>query len=143
VAGLTLAVFSAAIQCLGGRKAITGVVRRSTDFKSLNRKTRMKLLLQEKHSAYRCQRLLAGLRSKTEIHAMFGDENDDNPCWKDGEWETELRDYLGTPSTRQLPRSSLSCSSSILSENYLTSLIPQDSASLLLSRLVTMTVTKP
>jgi hypothetical protein len=95
VAGLTLAVFSAAIQCLGGRKAITGVVHRSTDFKSLNRKTRMKLFLQEKHFAYQCQRLLAGLRSKTEIDAMFGDDNEERPCWKDGEWETEWRDYLG------------------------------------------------
>lgn len=95
VTGLTLAIFSAAIQCLGGRKAIAGVVRRSADFKNLNRKTRMKLFLQEKHFTYQCQRLLAGLRSKTEIDAMFGDEDEGNPCWKDEDWERELRDYLG------------------------------------------------
>ncbi len=95
VAGLTLAVFSAAIQCLGGRKAITGVVRRSADFKCLNRKLRMKLFLQDKNFTYQCQRLLAGLRSKAEIDAMFGDENKDNPCWKDENWEKELQDYLG------------------------------------------------
>lgn len=95
VAGLTLAIFSAAIQCLGGRKAITGIVRCSADFKRLNRKTRMKLFLQEKHFTYQCQRLLVGLRSKAEIDAMFGDENESNPCWEDGNWESELRDYLG------------------------------------------------
>ena len=26
---------------------------------------------------------------------MFGDENEDNPCWKDDDWEKELQDYLG------------------------------------------------
>jgi hypothetical protein len=95
VAGLVLAIFSAAVQCLGGRKAITSVVRCSADFKNLNRKTRMKLFLQEKHFTYQCQRLLAGLRSKTEIEAMFGDEDEGKPCWKDGDWERELREYLG------------------------------------------------
>lgn len=95
VAGLTLAIFSAAIQCLGGRNAIIGVVRRSADFKSLNRKTRMKLFLQEKHFMYQCQRLLIGLRSMTEIEAMFADENEGSPCWQDEKWERELQDYLG------------------------------------------------
>jgi hypothetical protein len=95
VVGLALAIFSAAIQCLGGRKAITCVVRCSADFKRLNRKTRMKLFLQEKNFTYQCQRLLVGLRSKTEIDTMFGDENESNPCWKDENWERELRDYLG------------------------------------------------
>jgi hypothetical protein len=55
----------------------------------------MKLFLQEKHFTYQCQRLLVGLRSKTEIDAIFGDENESNPCWEDGNWESELRDYLG------------------------------------------------
>jgi hypothetical protein len=80
VAGLVLAIFSATVQCLGGRKAITGVVRYSAEFKNLNRKTRIKLFLQEKHFTYQCQRLLAGLRSKAEIEAMFGDEDEKNPC---------------------------------------------------------------
>jgi hypothetical protein len=57
VAGLVLAIFSATVQCLGGRKAITGVVRCSAEFKNLNRKTRMKLFLQEKHFTYQCQKL--------------------------------------------------------------------------------------
>jgi hypothetical protein len=95
VAGLTLAIFSAVIQCLGGRKAITGIIRRSADFKRLNRKTRMKLFLQEKNFTYQCQRLLGGLRSKTEIDDMFENEDEENGIWKDDDWEKELRDYLG------------------------------------------------
>ena len=95
MAGITLAILNAVVQCLGGRKAIAGVVRRSADFKILNRKTRMKLFLQEKEFMYQCQRLLAGLRSKSEIDAMFGEENEGNPFWKDDSWEKQLHDYLG------------------------------------------------
>ncbi|KZF24705.1 hypothetical protein L228DRAFT_245693 [Xylona heveae TC161] len=93
---LGISVVSLGIECLGGKKAILGLVRSTNQIKGINLRIRTELFMWKERFIQQCIKLLAGLKTKEEVQAMFVDDNvGDLNVWQDSAWESQLRAHLG------------------------------------------------